>query len=177
MTLWVSPTNSPVRLGISPAASTPTVFSVRGSESLFPLTGTLGCVVCLTPQLFLPVFLHKTVGPACPPAIALPQVLSTWLLVCAPPAGLDECFFFNSLVVRLTYSSIFYQFWLFFVFKFVVLLLVEQGGRVCLPMPPSLLEVHLLSIFYLKVCVKEFWTLLLSTVKWKSLTLSQSHHS
>ena len=129
MTLWVSPTNSPVRLGISPAASTPTVFSVRGSESLFPLTGTLGCVVCLTPQLFLPVFLHKTVGPACPPAIALPQVLSTWLLVCAPPAGLDECFFFNSLVVGLPYRSIFWQFWLFFVFKFVDVLLLVCARR------------------------------------------------
>ena len=34
-----------------------------------------------------------------------------------PPTGLDECFFFNSLVVGLPYSSIFCQFWLFFVFK------------------------------------------------------------
>ena len=39
------------------------------------------------------------------------------LPVCAPSPGLDECFFFNSLVVRLPYSSIFCQFWLFFVFK------------------------------------------------------------
>ena len=54
------------------------------------------------------------------------------------PTGLDECFFFNSLVVRLPYSSIFCQFWLFFVFKFVVvLLLVVRGGTVCLPTPPS----------------------------------------
>ena len=30
----------------------------------------------------------------------------------APPTGLDECFFFNSLVVRLPYSLIFWQFWL-----------------------------------------------------------------
>ena len=76
-----------------------------------------------------------------PPATALPRVLSTWLPVSAPPTGLDKCFFFNSLVVRLPYSSIFCQFWLFFVFKFVVvLLLVVQGGTVCLPMPPSWLE-------------------------------------
>ena len=40
-----------------------------------------------------------------------------------PIAGLDECFFFNSLVVRLPYSSIFWQFWLFFVFKFVFVFL------------------------------------------------------
>ena len=34
-----------------------------------------------------------------------------------PPTGLDECFFFTSLVVRLPYILIFCQFWLFFVFK------------------------------------------------------------
>ena len=73
-----------------------------------------------------------------PPATALLQVLSTWLPVTAPPTSVDECFLFNSLVVRLPYSSIFWQFWLFFVFKFVVvLLLVVQGGTVCLPTPPS----------------------------------------
>ena len=33
------------------------------------------------------------------------------------PTGLDECFFFISLVVGLPYSSIFCQFWLCFVFK------------------------------------------------------------
>ena len=42
------------------------------------------------------------------------------------------------LVVRFSYSSIFWQFWLCFVFKFVVvLLLVVWGGKVYLPMPPS----------------------------------------
>ena len=52
-----------------------------------------------------------------PPASTLPQVLSTRLPVSAPPTSLDECFFFISLVVRLPYSLIFCQFWLFFVFK------------------------------------------------------------
>ena len=33
----------------------PQVFSVRSFEPLFPPTGTLGCMVCLTPQMFLPV--------------------------------------------------------------------------------------------------------------------------
>ena len=49
--LWVSPTNSPVRLGVSPAASsTPTgVFNQR-SEALFPRTGALGCSVCFVPR-------------------------------------------------------------------------------------------------------------------------------
>ena len=37
-----------------------------------------------------------------------------------PPTSLDECFFFNSLVVGLPYSLIFCQFWLFFVFKLLL---------------------------------------------------------
>ena len=44
----------------------------------------------------------------------------SWLPISAPPTNLDECFFFNSLVVRLLDSSIFWQFWLGFVFKLVV---------------------------------------------------------
>ena len=99
--LWVSGTNSPVRLGISPAAaSTLTgVFNHR-FEALFPGAGALGCVVCFAPLPFLPVYLSVNVGPhsghhlvgsascslACPipqsttslgpPATALLQVLS-----------------------------------------------------------------------------------------------------
>ena len=51
------------------------------------------------------------------PAAALLGVVSSRLPVSAPPTGLGECFFFISLVVRLPYSSIFWQLWLFFVFK------------------------------------------------------------
>ena len=65
------------------------------------------------------------------------------LAVSAPPTSLDECFFFNSLVVGLPYSLILWQVWLFSVFKFVVvLLLVVQGDKVYLPMPPSWLEIR-----------------------------------
>ena len=54
------------------------------------------------------------------------------------PACLDEYSFFKSLVVRLQYSSIFLQFWVFFILKSVVILfMVVQGGKVYLPMPPS----------------------------------------
>ena len=68
------------------------VFNQR-FEALFPRTGTLGCVVCLTPQLFLPVYLHTNVGPPVLPATALPglpattllQVLSAQLPVSVPP--------------------------------------------------------------------------------------------
>ena len=122
----------------------PQGFSVRGFDALFPHAGTLGCMVCLclAPQLFLPVYLHSSAGPPCLPVTTLQQVLSALLPVSAPPTVLDECFFFNSLVVRLPCSLIFCQFWLFFVFKFVVvLLLVVWGGPVCLPMPPSWLDV------------------------------------
>ena len=81
-------------------------------------------MVCLTPQLFLLADLRVNVELPSPPAAALPRVLSAWLPISAPPTGLDECFFFNSLVVGLSYSLIFCQFWLFFVFKFVVVLLL-----------------------------------------------------
>ena len=49
--LWVSPTSSPVRLGVSPAAApTPTgVFNQR-FEALFPRAGALGCAVCFAPR-------------------------------------------------------------------------------------------------------------------------------
>ena len=53
--LWVSPTTSPVRLGVSPAAApTPTgVFNQR-FEALFPHTGALGCSVCRRVYQLLP---------------------------------------------------------------------------------------------------------------------------
>ena len=116
--------NSPVRLGVSPAAATLQIFIARDFAALFSCTGILGFLVCLAPQLFLLVYLHVNVGQPGPPAAALPQVLSAQLPISSPPTGLDECFFFNSLVVRLPYRLIFWQFWLFFVFKFVVVLLL-----------------------------------------------------
>ena len=159
-TLWVSPTNSPVRLEVSPAAVNPTGFYSQRFEALFPRAGALVCAIYLTPHLFLPVYLHTNVGPPslqsalspCPPVTTLPTPVlqplpshessSPWLPISAPPTGLIECFFFNSLVVRFPYSSISWQFWLLFVFKFVVvLLLVVQGGTVYLPTPLSWPEV------------------------------------
>ena len=49
--LWVSPTTSPARLGVSPtAAPTPAgVFNQR-FEALFPRAGALGCAVCFSPR-------------------------------------------------------------------------------------------------------------------------------
>ena len=111
------------------------VFSVRGFEALFPCTGTLGCVVCHAPQSFLPVYPQVNVGLPASTATALPHVL------CTPAACLCTSYqsgwLINSLVFGLPYSLIFWQCWLFFVFKFVVLLLVMWGGKVYLPVPPS----------------------------------------
>ena len=65
-TLWVSPTDFPVRLGVSPAdASTPTGVFNQWFEAFFPHTGTLGCAVCCRVQQLLP----------CGPAAALPTPL------------------------------------------------------------------------------------------------------
>ena len=46
----------------------------------FPRAGTLGCAVCLTPQLFLPVYLHANVAPPTPPATASPSPPAATLL-------------------------------------------------------------------------------------------------
>ena len=91
-------------------------------------------------------FIHTEMWncPVCQPPSCRESSLP-WLPFCAPPTGLGECFFFNSLVVRCPYSSIFCHFWLFFVFKFVVVpLLVVGGGTVYLPAPSSWLKVHFL---------------------------------
>ena len=56
------------------------------------------------------------------PVLQCPPCFESSLLrlpVSAPLCSLDECFFCNSLVVRLPYSLIFWQFWLIFVLKFV----------------------------------------------------------
>ena len=117
-----------MRLGVSPAAApTPTgVFNQR-FEALFPGARALGCVVCFAPPQVLPVYLCANVGPpgllavnACPVRPTLLQsesrhatrVLSARLPFSTPPTGLDECFFFISLVVGLPFHSIFCQFWL-----------------------------------------------------------------
>ena len=49
-TLWVSPMNSPVRLGVPPTAIPPQVFTVRGFNGVLPHAGTLSGEVCLAPH-------------------------------------------------------------------------------------------------------------------------------
>ena len=47
-----------------------------------------------------------------PPSGPCPLSSPPWLLISTPPTSLDECFFFNSLVVGLPYNLIFIRFWL-----------------------------------------------------------------
>ena len=114
------------------------IFSVRGFENLFLCSGTLSCAVCLTPQLVLPIYLQANVGlPNLPTAasLGLPATAFTvpvlqplpcqessqaQLPTSAPPTSLDECLCFNSLVVKLLYSSILWQFWLFFILNLLL---------------------------------------------------------
>ena len=86
--LWVSPTTSSVRLGVSPAAApTPTGAFNQRFEALFPQAGALGYVV------FVPVYLCVSVGPqgllvARLPALVVPHSASLsppWPRESSPP--------------------------------------------------------------------------------------------
>ena len=63
--------------------------------------------------------------------------------VSAPPSSLNKYFFFNCFTVGFPHSLIFWQFELFFVFKFVVVLLMVVGGdKVYVPISPSCPELY-----------------------------------
>ena len=102
--LWVSPRNSPVRLGVSPiAASTSKRFSISGLRLYFP-TLEPWVVQSIARSPASCSFAHPAPQSATslgPPAATLPRVLSARLPVSAPPTGLDECVFFNPLVLDL----------------------------------------------------------------------------
>ena len=113
--LWVSPTTSPVKLGVSPAATpTPTGVFTQRFEALFPGAWSPGLLGLLHSPAVRPGLLCANVGPQgllvvrlpalfVPPSASLSptvatRVLSARLPVSAPPTSLDECFFFISLV-------------------------------------------------------------------------------
>ena len=80
------------------------------------------------------------------------------LPVSAPPTSLDECFFFISLVVELPYSSIFCQFWLFFVFKLLLsffwLCKEAQCVNLRLHLGQNLgLQSHILFLLFFYLCI------------------------
>ena len=72
--LWVSPTTSPVRLGVSPAAApTPSgVFNQR-FEALFPRAGALGCKVCFAPCHLSGLSVRECGATGCYPLLCLPS--------------------------------------------------------------------------------------------------------
>ena len=112
-TLWAPPTETPVRLGVPPTATTPTDFySQRFWGFVFPCWNPELCGK-INSLLFLPFYLPVNVGLPSPPdtpcCVSSPPQLPT----STPPTGLDECFFSNSLVIGLSYTLIFRQFWLF----------------------------------------------------------------
>ena len=104
-----------------------------------------------------PVVLYSyplaNVGAPIPPATTLPSQSSSCHLVAHPlhhsclslpllPIWMNVSSL--TLFVGLPYSLIFWKFWLFFVFKFVaVLLLVVRGGKLYLYTPPSWPEVKI----------------------------------
>ena len=100
------------------------VFSVSGLRLYFPtlelwvawsVTWSTSCCLAGQLQLCLP---HSTIRHLDGSASCSLAVSPLHPAACLrPPTGLGGCVFFNSLVVGLPYSSIFYQFWLFFVFK------------------------------------------------------------
>ena len=153
-----------------PLPQPPHIFLVRGFEALFPCKGALGCVVCLMCQLFLLDYPHANVGPPTPPAATLPSpvlqqppclessppgcpslpLLPVWMNVSSSTPWFQMSTQFDFLAVLV-----------FFVFKFVVLLLVVvQGGTVYLPTPLSWPEVPVFliitSILLCVICLVRF---------------------
>ena len=95
-----------------------------------PSPGTLGCVIWsvagiahsqgIPPNFYPPhmnVGLSMSILPLPLPLCAIPCLLTS-LPISVPPTQLDDCGFFKSLVVGLTYSSIFWQFWVLSVLRF-----------------------------------------------------------
>ena len=77
--LWVSPTTSPVRLGVSPAAApTPRGAFNQRFEALFPGAGALGYMVCFVAHRSSGLSVGECGAAGCYPA-ALPAPLSATL--------------------------------------------------------------------------------------------------
>ena len=71
--LWVSPTTSPVRLGVSPAtAPTPTGIFNQRFEALFTHTGALGCEFCFPPRRLSGLSVGECGVAGCYPPLCLP---------------------------------------------------------------------------------------------------------
>ena len=126
--MGVSNKLSRMRLGVSPAVATPQSFT-DSFESLLSHSASLPCLHSPQPH-------HESSQPALPRLCGPTPCCMTSLPSSTPPTGLGKCFF-NPLVVRVLCSLIFWHFWLFIVFRLVVILLVVQGSKAFLPTSPS----------------------------------------
>ena len=151
--LWVSPTTSPVTLGVSPAAApTPTGAFNQRFEALFPHAGALGYVVCFAPHHLSGLSVREcgAVGSAsgqtaCPirptlcqsrsrhshGSLLRPSCLSPPLL----PVWMNVYFLFPWCRTSLPFDFL--------------SVLVVRGGAVCLPMPPSWFSTVILKIIFI----------------------------
>ena len=91
----------------------PGLCSLSGSPVVPPILPTCECGTGCSTSLCVAGSTSCRLACPYPQSAVLPQVLSAPLQVSTPPTSLDECFFLNSLVVRLPYSLIFHQLWLF----------------------------------------------------------------
>ena len=139
--LWVSPTTSPVRLGVSPAAApTPTGVLNQRFEALFPQAGALGYAVCLAPRSLsgLSVCECGAAGSASgQTACPFPPTLRQSRSCCGNASSLRPgC---PSPPLLPVWMNVYFLFpWCptSLLFDFLSVLVV-RGGSVCLPTPPS----------------------------------------
>ena len=136
---WVPPMDSPGR-EFSLAATIPIGFYSQRFWGFISPYWNSGMHSLSHSPVVPPALLALKCGPAWATSCHLsrPVHQPPWLTISVPSTSLYECFFFNSFV-GFPYSSIFWQFWLyFFVFEFIVIfLLVVWGSKAYLPTPPS----------------------------------------
>ena len=111
-----------------PLTQTPLVFAARSCRDLSSWhwnLGLWGLVWGRTPQSqdIPPEFLSTTYGWG-----------TSLFCVCTPSTSLDGCGFFNSIVVRLPFNSIFDspEWWLFYILVVILMWLCEEVSHVCL---------------------------------------------
>ena len=139
--LWVSPTTSPVRLGVSPAAApTPTGILNQRFEALFPQAGALGYAVCFAPHHLSGLSVRECGAAgsasgetACPIRPTLRQSQSRHSHASPLRPGCPSP---PLLPVWMNVYFLFPWCWTYLLFDFLSVLVV-QGGALCLPTPPS----------------------------------------
>ena len=136
-------TNSPVRLGVSPTAETPIGFYSQRFWGFIFLGWNPGLHSLSRSPVVHPSLSTRKCGAAGPSAAALPGVFSTFTSPLHPSCCPGWMFLLYHLGCQTSIQFNFVAVWLFFVFKFfVVLLLVVQGGKVYLPLLPCWPEAH-----------------------------------